>query len=217
MKTRAESKSYGGAHYQRAAAPSSNNQRTAETGEVLTLHPGDGLYPACLGPGGPALHARGDAGLLERRRIAIFSSKKATGAAILRGLDWARTVTVGDQVVISGFHAPPEQECLTLMLKRAIPVIACPAREVTRYRLPGDWQTAAANGLLLVLSPFSRQPRITARSCSDRNELVARLADEIVVLHAGPSSATESLTRRCKEQGKTVRFLDEENRPLAER
>lgn len=175
---------------------------------VLELRPGHPAYPGRLGPRGPVLYARGELGLFRLRVLGVVASVKATGSAILQALAWARSFADDGCVVISGFHSPLEQECLALFLKREIPVIACPAREIASYRLPAGWQGAIEAARMLVLSPFRAQRRITAQTSVTRNALIAALADEFIVLHASRGGATERLAAKVMATGKRVRDVN---------
>jgi predicted Rossmann fold nucleotide-binding protein DprA/Smf involved in DNA uptake len=169
------------------------------------LQPGHPAYPSELGPEGPTLYARGDLSLLERRRIGVFSSMRASGTAILQAIKWARAMTDNGIAAIGGFHAPLEQECLGLFLRNGVPVIVCVAREIAAYRVPPAWGEAINAGKLLVLSSSAQSRRMTRQSSLERNELVVALADEVAVLHAEPGSNTERLARECASRGKMVR------------
>lgn len=171
---------------------------------VQELRPGSTAYPPRLGAAGPTLYACGDVGVLRLRLVGIFASTKATGAAILRSLAWARSFSESNCAVISGFHSPLERECLVWLLRRQIPLIACPAREIATYRLPAEWREAVKAAQMLVLSPFRTERRMNAQTSAKRNALVAALADECVVLHASPGSATERLVAEIKARGKRI-------------
>jgi predicted Rossmann fold nucleotide-binding protein DprA/Smf involved in DNA uptake len=86
-----------------------------------------------------------------------------------------------------------------------VPVIVCAAREIGAYRAPPFWCEAIDSGMLLLLSSSASSRRITKQSSLARNELVAALADEVVVLHAEAGSNTERLARELELRGKVVR------------
>lgn len=154
-----------------------------------TLQPSAPEYPAKLhGASGFAeLHAIGDPAILSQPLTAILCSNKCPGSAILRALDLAAQLRDSNRAVISGFHTPVEKECLAILLRGKSPVVICPARSLARLRLAADWKTAIAGGRLLVLSPFpAQQHRATRENCDRRNQLVAALAAETIILHAVP-------------------------------
>ncbi len=205
------SMTYAETHYQ---ARSAGAARTANaSGGPTQLRPGEPAYPGHLGPAGPVLYFRGAPELLHQRRVAIFASIKSPGAAILRALAWARDWPGTNGVVISGFHSPIEQECMSLLLRRRVPLIVCPAREVGTYRLPKAWRGPLEDGRLLVMSKFAAERRVTASTSVARNGLVAHLADEIVVLHTSVGGQVEHLVRCAHAAGKPVLWLaDEQHR-----
>ena len=105
----------------------------------------------------------------------------------MRARDAARQLRDERITVISGFHSPIEKDCLGILLRGKQPVIICLARAMDKIRLPSDWRAALDAGRLLILSPFEKRPRRpTIESARQRNELVAALADEVLILHATP-------------------------------
>jgi predicted Rossmann fold nucleotide-binding protein DprA/Smf involved in DNA uptake len=152
----------------------------------------------------PRLQALGDVRIAERRSLALFCSARCPGGPILRALDLARELRDADLTVVGGFHSPVEQDCLTLLLRGTARIVVCPARDITGMRVPVSWRPALASGRLLVLSPFAGVRRVTARMARARNELVAALADEVLVLHAAAGSGTERLALALLTAGRTV-------------
>ena len=76
-------------------------------------------------------------------------------------------------------------------------------------RLPSAWQAPLEDGRLLLLSTFAAERRrVTAELAAVRNELVAALADEVLVTHAAPESKTERLCRNVRAWGKPLLTLD---------
>ncbi|PWU19200.1 MAG: hypothetical protein C5B50_07050 [Verrucomicrobia bacterium] len=101
----------------------------------------------------------------------------------------------GNHAVISGFQTPIEKECLAILLRGKSPVIICPARRLSKLRLPPEWKTAIAEGRPLILSPFRlNQHRATRENCDRRNQLVAALAHEVIIPYAAPAGRLEKLT-----------------------
>jgi hypothetical protein len=70
------------------------------------------------------------------------------------------------------------------------------ARAMERIRLPSAWRAALDAGGLLIVSQFEkRPPRPTAESAQQRNELVAALADEVLIIYATPGGQIEQISR----------------------
>jgi hypothetical protein len=87
-----------------------------------------------------------------------------------------------------------EKECLAILLRGSSPIIICPARSLDGFRLPTDWKKAMADGRLLILSCFPTGPRRpTADTADIRNQFVATLATEIIVIHATPGGRLATL------------------------
>ena len=163
--------------------------------------PGRGLEPLSL---------RGNAALLGHPLIGLFCSVRCPGSAILRALEWVKTLPpfgADGPRIISGFHSPIEQECLRGLIRRQVVTIVCPAREIARYHWPVDWDEPLQNGRMLLVSPFITERRPTAATGERRNRLVALLADQIVVIHAEAGGRIEALIDYCKRQGKKVTCL----------
>jgi predicted Rossmann fold nucleotide-binding protein DprA/Smf involved in DNA uptake len=154
-------------------------------------------YPARvrarLGERAPAsIAALGNRDLLRGRLLAFFCSVRCPGSLILRACDLACALRDAGVPVVGGFHSPVEQECLTLLLRGAQPVVVVLPRSVERMRLPPAWQEPLARGRLLLLSPFAAgQRRATEEAALARNRLAAALAEAVLIIHATPGGKTE--------------------------
>ncbi len=142
-----------------------------------------------------------DARLLENALLGFVCSTRCPGDVILQTYDLARAVRDAGVPVIGGFHSPMEKECLDLLLRGRQPVVVCPAREITRMRIPTAWRPAVKEGRLLIASPFSApQSRPSADLAIQRNRFVAALATEMFVSHAEPGSKTDDFCQWCLAQ-----------------
>jgi predicted Rossmann fold nucleotide-binding protein DprA/Smf involved in DNA uptake len=150
-----------------------------------------------LGPAAPSrLWAIGNPAILAARMVSMFCSVRCPGGAILGAYDSAQKLRDNGLTVVSGFHSPVEKECSRILLRGTQPVIICLARAMEKIRLPSAWHTALDAGRLLILSPFEkRPPRPTVESARQRNELVAALADEVLIIHAAPGGQIEQISR----------------------
>jgi predicted Rossmann fold nucleotide-binding protein DprA/Smf involved in DNA uptake len=164
------------------------------------------------------INAMGCLSLLARPTLALFCSVKCTGTLILETFEFARRLGPSGPVVISGFHSPMERQCLEVLLLRKVPVVICPARGLGRFRVRSEWNRAAAEGNVLVASPFDpRQRRATTELSLQRNRFVAALADQILVPYAAPGGKMEGFVREIAAWGKPiVTFRCEDNRLLSE-
>ena len=137
---------------------------------------------------------RGNARLLTNRLVGFFCSESSPGDAILSTYDLALALRDTNLTFIGGFQSPMEKEFLTFVLRGAAPVIVCPARSITRMRLPAAWKAPLREGRLLLLSCFPdniRRP--THQTATKRNALVADLATALLVPHAEPGGKVEQL------------------------
>lgn len=167
---------------------------------LTVLKSTDAAYPA-------RLHARlgdrvprtltciGNVASLSQTNTALFCSVRCPGDKILAAYDTARRLRDDGVTVISGFHSPVEKECLRILLRGKQPIIVCLARAIEKIRLPKDWRGALDTGRLLLLSPFEKRPRRpTIESSHQRNELVAALCEEALIVHAEPGGSVERIT-----------------------
>jgi predicted Rossmann fold nucleotide-binding protein DprA/Smf involved in DNA uptake len=152
----------------------------------------DAGYPVSLrerlGDDAPrTLTALGSLASLSQPKTALFCSVRCPGDAILAAYDAARKLRDEGVTVVSGFHSPVEKECLRILLRGKQPIIMFLARSMMKIRIPADRRQALESGRLLLLSPFEQRPRRpTTESSQRRNELVAALSDEVLIIHATP-------------------------------
>ncbi|HEY3304887.1 MAG TPA: DNA-processing protein DprA [Candidatus Binatia bacterium] len=141
------------------------------------------------------LIALGSVALLSQRKTALFCSVRCPGDAILSAYDAAQRLRDEGILVISGFHSSVEKECLRILLRGKQPIIICAARAIDKIRLPSDWRAALEASRLLIMSPFEKRPRRpTTESSQYRNEIVAALSDEVVIVHAEPGGSIERIS-----------------------
>ena len=138
----------------------------------------------------------GDPGILAERKIALFCSVRCPGDAILGAYDSARKLRDEGMTVVSGFHSPVEKECLRILLRGKQPIVICLARAFGKIRLPSDWRGALESGRLLLLSTFEKwPPRPDKNSTAYRNECVAALSEEVLIIHATPGGEIERIAQ----------------------
>lgn len=155
----------------------------------------------------------GDASILSRIRdnaptLALISSIKAPASIILAVHDLAKHWRQHGPIIISGFHSPAENEALWVLSRGEWPFVLVLARSMYQ-RPPAYLQRPLDNGLVLILSPFKPSVRrVNQVTATIRNRLVAALADEVLIAHAGPGSKTEALAKEISSSGKPVYALD---------
>ena len=142
------------------------------------------------------LWAIGSPEILGEKKIGLFCSVRCPGDAILGAYDAAGKLRDEGIAVISGFHSPVEKECLRILLRGKQPIIICLARALEKIRLPADWRSAVETGRLLLVSPFEKRPRRpTIDSAQRRNEIVAALSDEVLIIHAELGGSIERISK----------------------
>ncbi len=142
--------------------------------------------------------------------LAIFSSSKCPGAAILKSTKWVGELADDEsRTVISGFHSAMEKCFLEILLEGRCRVVVCPARSLHRYRVPTAYKSAIEDGRLAIVSCLPESVRSnSAASSAQRNRLVAILAREIVFSHAAERSRTEQFGLELLSEGRAVCCLD---------
>ena len=165
----------------------------------------DVLYPSQLrerlGTQAPKqLIALGNLDLLNLKKTALFCSAKCPSNAILAAYDQAAKWREAGRCVISGFHSPIEKECLSILFRGKQPIIICPARSIENMRIPSEWKSVIEEQRMLLLSCFGgTQSRVTSDLATQRNEIVAALADDAWFAHISPGGKAERLTQRLIE------------------
>lgn len=158
------------------------------------------------------LSSKGNQSLLQRKKLALICSVKCPGKLILDTYDLMRKIREIRATVVSGFHSPMEQECLSLLLRGDSSVIVCPARSLVNARFPSEYQKPLLDGKMLLMSAFDEKCRRTTSQTSEmRNRLVAAVADVVLIPYASFGGKTEQLCREIISWGKPVHTLESEH------
>jgi predicted Rossmann fold nucleotide-binding protein DprA/Smf involved in DNA uptake len=170
-----------------------------EVSEVLSIIPSDPCWPRQLDErlttAAPThLWTIGNQEILEKHKIGLFCSERCPEDAVANAHRAARKFCQEEATMVSGFHSPVEKECLRILLEGRQPIIICFARSLAKIRLPSEWQTAIECGRLLLLSRFEKSRRADKQTARRRNELVAALSDEVLIVHAEPGGAVEQIS-----------------------
>jgi predicted Rossmann fold nucleotide-binding protein DprA/Smf involved in DNA uptake len=186
--------------------------------EPLAIRPHDARYPSSLrlyfaDRTPPTVIARGNLELLyatqHRPLVALFCSVQCAESVIRQTYALAHALRDASVTVISGFHSPLEKECLRILLQGTQSVIVCPARSIERLRLPAAWRVAMEKERMVLLSSFGEaQHRPTSARALVRNQLIAALADAVVITHATPGGKSESFCHELATEGKPLFALD---------
>lgn len=160
----------------------------------------------------PTFRAIGNLDILDINLLGIFCSIKCSGDIILKTYDFMRVLQESGVAVVSGFHSPIEKDCLDILLKGTQPIVICPARGISRMRIPSDWKKPIDQGRLLILSPFEdKQKRPTVSTAQRRNHMVAKLGRSFMIPFADAGSKTDQLGREIIRSGKTVYTFNSES------
>jgi len=188
-----------------------------------TLRQADINYPAILqnrlGVAAPAqLYAMGNVAVLQRRLLGLICSIKCPGSIVLKTFDTIRALRDAGVTMVGGFLSPMERDCLDILLRGKQSIILCPARRLTGLRLGNDARQAVKENRLLVLSAFADDVlHTTAAQAVRRNNIVAALADALLVPYAAPGGkAWTTVHTALKREQPVFTFDVEDNAVLLE-
>ena len=133
----------------------------------------------------------GNKSLLDRRLVAFFASRTSPPEALHLAQQWAREISLSDNVIISGFHSPIEREVLNILLSRNASVIVALGRTLY-HTIPAHLHSPLNDTRLLFISFRNhRQPSLSNSQL--RNWAVAELASEVVFAPFDDSSQLSTL------------------------
>jgi len=184
--------------------------------KVRWIRQGDAHYPALLvkrmgGAAPAALAIAGDVNILRRPCLGLICSVQCPGSIVLKTFDAIRTLRDAGVTMIGGFHSPMERECLDILLRGPQPVILSPAKGLIRLRIGQDARKALKEDRLLLLTVFRDEVwRSNSAQAMQRNDLVAGLADALLVPHAAPAGKTRVAVSNALERGQEVFAFDDE-------
>ena len=150
----------------------------------------------------------GNIELLDCSLLAIFSSAKCPASLILQAHDYAKEIRDGEMGIISGFHSPAEQEVLAVLLKGTCPIVVVLGRRLENARIPAAWKTEIEKSRLLVISPFKEyQKYVTKEMSMKRNDLAARIAGRVLIVHASEGGSLGGQVEKWKSEGIQIEEL----------
>ncbi len=178
---------------------------------VRCIEPDNAAYPTALKqyrystvlPTLKAIAHPAALGLSQLPKLALFGSSQCEPELVTASVNLAQQLQEVGVCTIGGFHTPVEKACWTALMAGTQPMLYCPARSIDTLKLTQAQQTAIAQQRLMILSPFPpSQKRMTAALAGKRNQLVAALAEALLILHAKPGSKTEALVKTAIAWGK---------------
>jgi predicted Rossmann fold nucleotide-binding protein DprA/Smf involved in DNA uptake len=158
----------------------------------------------------------GDPAILRHRLLGFICSIQCPGSIVIKTLDAIRMLRDAGVTVVGGFHSPMEKECLDILLRGNQPVILCAAKGLVGLRIGQTPREAVKDGRLLIVSPFAANVRRTTPvRAIQRNDLVATLADALLVPYVAPGGKAWTAARNALARRQTVyTFAGEENSSL---
>jgi predicted Rossmann fold nucleotide-binding protein DprA/Smf involved in DNA uptake len=177
--------------------------------EIKSLSQDQSNYPMTSQAWFKEIDYFGSIELLNRPMLAVFSSAKCPASLILKAHDYAKEKRDGKTGIISGFHAPAEKEVLEVILKGICPIIVILGRRLENARIPTVWKQGIEKGRMLVVSPFKEyQKYVTKEMSMKRNDLAARIAGRVMIVHASEGGNLQSQLEKWKSDGIEVSCLD---------
>ncbi|MBI9051350.1 MAG: hypothetical protein JEZ00_18140 [Anaerolineaceae bacterium] len=151
------------------------------------------------------------------KKVGVFCSNRCPGNLIFAAYDWARYEREKQHlIIVGGFHTSIEKDILSILLNGNCLMTVVLARSMHKFRMPTVWKEHATYGRLQIISPFT-QPihRITKETAEQRNETIANLVDEIIIVHASQGGKQEQQCKQWICEGKIVfAMADHENQHL---
>lgn len=145
------------------------------------------------------IHAIGNRDVLATSMVGLVCSVQCPGSIVIKTFDAIRELRDAAIAVAGGFHSPMERECLDFLLRGKQPVIICPAKGLSRPRLPAARREAIDAGRLLLVTPFDESVRRTTKAqAQTRNQFVAALATAVLIPHASPAKSRPPASRSSR-------------------
>ena len=147
------------------------------------------------------LQMLGNAALMERPKVAFFSSRKVAPAAVMRCYDWATGMRGGGSAgrlappcVFGGFLSALERDVLKLLLSDGGPPIVMVLGRGMWRSVPMEYREAINAGRMLVVSPFSQGVvRVSKETAEKRNGWILDNCDEAVFASLDPNGSLARL------------------------
>lgn len=148
----------------------------------------------------------GNKALLNKKLTAFFASRTVQIARVMACYDWATSLSVETDCVVSGFQSAIERDVLHFLLKKQIPVVVVLARTIYKH-IPEGLREAYDNGRLLFIS-ISNASRTSQVAAKVRNQYVADISSTIVFgMLSKESSLYEIYLRQSKDSNKEVKLI----------
>ena len=136
----------------------------------------------------------GNTALLNEPLLGLIASRQCPGDILLQTIDRIPQWITEQRIILSGFHAPLEQQILHSLLRRKGRTVKLLARGLTDYRIPTEERPALDAGRLLILTACPPEIRRTTRTTAlERNRLILTLAPDTLTPHIAPGSPLAAL------------------------
>jgi predicted Rossmann fold nucleotide-binding protein DprA/Smf involved in DNA uptake len=131
----------------------------------------------------------GDATLLQEPLFAFIASRSCPGSALLQLVELVPQWVKAGKVIVSGFHAPIEQQAMSSTIRRKGRVVKVLARGMSAYKPSFEEREALEGKNMLILTALPPTiKRATRATALERNKLVLALANEHYIPWLSPDS-----------------------------
>ena len=145
----------------------------------------------------------GETALLDEPLLGLIASRECPGHVLLETLDRVPEWVKAGRVIVSGFHAPLEQQVLRSVLRRNGRVVKLLARGMNDYRpTPEEREPLAAGRMLVITASPPAVLRTTREAALARNRLVLALAAEVVAPYVAEGSPLAALLEKSALAGR---------------
>jgi predicted Rossmann fold nucleotide-binding protein DprA/Smf involved in DNA uptake len=183
--------------------------------EIGVITPNENSWPRRLdqrlGSSAPArLWTIGNSGILRNRKLGLFCSVDCPADVVTSARKTVQKLTHSGVTFISGFHSSVEKECLAILVEARQKIVVSVARSLKGMRVPAEWKESLDSGRLLIVSRFERSRRADKDTAQRRNELVAAISDEVLIICASPGGRIAQVANLVSAWEIPVKRLDSE-------
>jgi len=149
----------------------------------------------------------GNIELLKLNKTAFLCSRQIPADTIIKCYDWATEQRDKGKCIISGFHSRIEKDVFHFLLKGNQPIIMVLARGLKK-KIESVLIEPIEKNRLLIISPFKKEiKRVNKFNSQISNELMIRLAEEVVIGYARKEGNLRKLLDKIK-LSKPVHYIN---------
>lgn len=136
----------------------------------------------------------GNKEILKLSKIGFLCSRKCPADVVLTSYAWAKEQRSKGNCVVCGNHSQIEKDVFEILLKGSQPLILILARRM-KSRWDSSIQKALKENRLLIISPFTKENRITKETAEERNKFIFDICENQYVPFTQPNGMLEKLMK----------------------